>query len=38
MLNEGIHRVYLGFSAPIGIIVKEVSPQPMELKIINQVM
>lgn len=35
MLSEGIHRVYVGFSAPIGIIVKEVSPQPMELKIIN---
>lgn len=35
MLHEGIHRVYLGFNAPFGITVKEVTPQPIELKIIN---
>lgn len=35
MLHEGTHRVYLGFIAPPGITVKEVTPQPIELKIIN---
>ncbi len=35
MLNEGTHRVYFGFNVPIGIKVKEISPQPIELKIIN---
>lgn len=35
MLTEGTHRLYLGFIAPPGITVKEVTPQPIELKIIN---
>ncbi|OZV11341.1 hypothetical protein CIW83_15315 [Tissierella sp. P1] len=35
MLDEGIHKVYLNFTAPIGITIKEISPQPIELKIIN---
>jgi YbbR domain-containing protein len=32
-LNEGIHEVLLGFNAPAGITVKEITPQPMELKL-----
>ncbi|MCQ4925262.1 CdaR family protein [Tissierella carlieri] len=35
MLDEGTHRINLGFTAPIGITVKEILPQPIELKIIN---
>lgn len=32
-LNEGIHEVLLGFNAPAGVTVKEITPQPMELKL-----
>lgn len=35
MLTEGTHRVYLGFNAPLGITIKEILPQPIELKLIN---
>lgn len=33
-VEEGLQQVYIKFNAPTGIIVKEVTPQPMELELI----
>ena len=33
-LEEGSHQIYTKFDVPTGIIVKEIIPQPMELKLI----
>lgn len=35
MFNEGIHRVYLGFNLPTGVNMKEITPQPIDIKLIN---
>lgn len=33
-LDEGSHQIYIQFNVPTGIIVKEIIPQPIELRLI----
>ena len=35
MFEEGISRVYLGFNLPTGVNMKEITPQPIDIKLIN---
>lgn len=34
-LTEGEHKVYLGFNLPTGIVVEEVHPEPIEIRLIR---
>lgn len=36
MFSEGIHGVYVGYNLPTGVTMKEIIPQPIDIKLINK--
>lgn len=36
MFNEGTHRAYIGFNLPTDVTMKEIVPQPIDIKLINK--
>jgi len=36
LLNEGTHRVYIGYNLPTGVTIKEIAPQPIDIILINK--